>query len=110
MKQQRGGLFPKPLGNGIEQNINAILRNRGFAESSLLKFWGDAVGDDELAKHCFPVKLTKTTNNFNVNGAALIVKVHPAYNAIFAHQADSILQRLNQLLGVRIARKITIIN
>jgi hypothetical protein len=45
-----------------------------------------------------------------VNGAALIVKVHPAYNAIFAHQADSILQRLNQLLGVRIARKITIIN
>ncbi len=97
--QKRGGLFPKPLANGGAAPLANILNKRGFSHQSIMQHWADAVGDAGLAQHTFPVKLS--------NGV-LVVKVHPAYNAIFAHQSGAVLQRLNQLLGVRVAHKIVI--
>ncbi len=103
--KRRGGLFPKPLANAVTNPVANILNKRGFSHDAIMKYWVQAVGDDELAQYAFPMKMSQSANN-----SVLLVKVHPAYNAIFAHQADGILQRLNQLLGVRVARKIAVIN
>lgn len=84
----------------------SIMQQRGFENPAVLEFWERAVGDSVMAQHCFPVKITKQQQSAH---KTLVVKVHPAYSTIFAHQSEAILQRLTVLIGRRPAGRIVIV-
>jgi hypothetical protein len=98
------GLFPQSLAGGGYSVAEAILRNRGFSHNGILDNWSAILGDEELAQHAFPIKLQKMQGHNQ-----LIVKVHPAYKAIFAHQSDMFMARLNVMLGKNLVGRIKIV-
>jgi hypothetical protein len=97
------GLFPQMLIGGGSSVAEQILRKRGFNHTAIIEHWDMVLADDELCANAFPVKLNKM-QGYNV----LVVKVHPAYRAIFIHQADMFIARLNAILGKNLVQRIKI--
>ncbi len=102
--RRRYSLFPKPLAKGLMLPVASVLQKRGFEHEAILHYWVESVGA-ELAPHTQPIRLSGAKGNYT----QLVVKVHPAFTAIFSHESEAILQRLTRHLGYRPAERIVIV-
>jgi hypothetical protein len=102
--RRRGSLFPKPIAKGLMLPMTAVLKKRGFDHEAILHYWAVAAGD-ELALQSQPIRLSGKAGGYT----QLVVRVKPAFVAIFTHESEAILERLTRYIGYRPANRIVVL-
>lgn len=84
----------KSLAELIGRSLDPLVRKRGLARTELLAWWPDIVGA-AYADRTAPERIRWARGG----AATLVVRCDPSLALQFAHEADSVRERLNSYFG-----------
>ena len=92
----------RPLADLIGPCLVAAFKRHGFASTEIVTHWDDIVGA-EVAAHAEPIKITwpRQRDGAEPEPATLVLRCQGPAAIEIQHQAQVIIERVNQFLGWR---------
>ncbi len=103
----------RPLADLVGPCLTAAFKRHGFASTEIVTHWEDIVGP-EVAAHAEPIKITwprradAADNDESEEPATLVLRCQGPAAIEIQHQADVIVERVNQFLGWRAVGRIAL--
>jgi hypothetical protein len=98
--------FMRAIGANLPRIATPVLGKQGLGEAQLLQQWTAIVGDD-LARHCWPVKLTFRRGERREG--TLRLRVVSALALELQHREPVLLERINAFFGYRAVIRIALV-
>lgn len=102
--RRKFSLFPKKLGEPVEQITSKLCSKRGFPMPTLVKFWPEIVGE-AYGKQTMPIHFFQDTRTGN---GSLTIRAPSALSTEIKHMEPQILERISLYLGYRGVHRIII--
>ena len=99
----------RPLADLIGPCLVAAFKRHGFASTEIVTHWDDIVGA-EVAAHAEPIKITwpRQPDGEEPEPATLVLRCQGPAAIEIQHQAQVIIERVNQFLGWRAIDRIAL--
>jgi hypothetical protein len=99
----------RPLADLIGPCLVAAFKRHGFASTEIVTHWDDIVGA-EVAAHAEPIKITwpRQQDGQEPEPATLVLRCQGPAAIEIQHQAQVIIERVNQFLGWRAIDRIAL--
>jgi hypothetical protein len=103
------GRSARPLADLIGPALVAAFKRHGFASTEIVTHWDDIVGA-EVAAHAEPIKITwpRQPDGAEPEPATLVLRCQGPAAIEIQHQAQVIIERVNQFLGWRAIDRIAL--
>jgi len=108
-KSNKAGTF-RPLAHHIGAQLEPVIRKKSGFDVKLLDNWSQIIGA-QLGRFCTPVKVKKSRSvtDGKEKTAILLIECDGFSSIKIQHQADEIIEKINQFLGFHAIDKIKIV-